>query len=505
MRTSGILLPIASLPGKYGIGCFSREAYSFVDFLVKAKQTYWQIVPIGPISFGDSPYRSFSAFAGNPYFIDPETLISEGLLTGEECRAVDFGSDRESVDYEKIYRGRFGLLRKAYDRSRALRNKEYVKFQEENREWLDSYAAYMAIKDHFGGISFLQWPKDIKNREPEALLRYEKELAEEMEFYRFLQYKFFQQWTKLKTYANKKGIQIIGDIPLYVASDSAEAWANPELFQREEGAFTKVAGYPPDQDSPKGQRWGNPLYDWEYHKKTGFSWWIARMKHCYKLYDVVRMNHFQGFDQYYVIPAEEKTGEKGYWQAGPGMAFFDAIRKALGEVPIFADDLGHITDRGRRLVEENGFPGVKVLEFAFDVKDFGGSNPYLPYHYQTNYVVYTGTYDNETVCGWLKSLTKAECRNVAHFVDAPVTDKIGICDGLIRTAHASVADYCIIPMQDYLHLGNEARMNQQDTLGSNWRWRVQAKSLTPELAKDIAALTLTYGRYPKKKRGKNDN
>ncbi len=502
MRTSGILLPIASLPGEYGIGCFSKEAYAFVDFLVEAKQTYWQIVPIGPTGYGDSPYQSFSTFAGNPYFIDLETLILEGLLTEGECKAIDFGTDENYIDYAKIYDGRFYILKSAYRRSDHLDKQSYADFLQEHKAWLDTYATYMAIKDSLGGVSFTEWDEDIKNRQPEVLDRYACELKEEIDFYRFVQYKFFQQWTKLKNYANAKGVKIIGDIPVYVSPDSADVWANPELFQMINGAYTGVAGCPPDGFSATGQLWGNPLYDWEYHKKTGFSWWISRIGHCAKLYDVIRIDHFRGFDQYYAIPAGEKTAQNGRWEDGPGFSLFAAIKEALGEISIIAEDLGYITDGVRELVEATGFPNMKVLEFAFDSRDSSGANNYLPFNYRSNSVVYTGTHDNETLCGWLKSITPDERKCVARFVNVPVTDDIGICDGLIRTAHACVSDYCIIPIQDYLHLGNEARINFPSTLGGNWKWRVDKKVLITELAKEMAVLTATYGRLPAKDRGK---
>ena len=543
MRTSGILLPITSLPSKYGIGCFSKEAYEFVDFLEKAKQTYWQILPLGPTSYGDSPYQSFSTFAGNPYFIDLTKLIEKGLLTAKECDLVDFGDNKSYVDYGKIYEGRFELLRTAYKRSKIEKDKDYKAFCKENEDWLFDYAAYMAIKDSFGGISFVEWPEDIRTREPKVLEAYVKKLQEEIGFYSYLQYEFYSQWKELKAYANKKGIKIIGDIPIYVSPDGSDVWANPELFQMEDGKPTAVAGCPPDGFSPTGQLWGNPLYDWDYHKKTGYKWWIKRMSHNNKLYDVIRIDHFRAFDQYYSIPAEDDTAEHGTWVDGPGYALFEAIEKAVGKIPIIAEDLGYITDTVRKLVKDTGFPNMKVLQFAFDSRDSSGPKDYLPYNYPNNCVVYTGTHDNETLCGWLTSITEEELRYVADYIgDVPFSTTIAqwhkerpmassdgqcdkerplastdgqcdkerpmastnaqcmkpalerICKGLIRAAHSSVADYCIIPLQDYLCLGNEARINTPSTTGDNWKWRYEQGVLTEELATEIADFTKLYGR-----------
>lgn len=326
MRESGVLLPVASLPSDYGIGCFSKEAYEFVDQLKAGGQKNWQILPLGPTGYGDSPYQSFSTFAGNPYFIDLETLIKEGLLTREECDACDFGDNAEFIDYEKIYFSRFKILRKAFER--FVPDEEFETFAEENKAWLEDYALYMAIKNSLGGISWSQWPAELKRRVPEAMEEKKKELEEEIQFIRFQQYEFTKQWTRLKKYANDQGIRIIGDIPIYVAFDSADAWANPQLFQfDEECTPIAVAGCPPDAFAATGQLWGNPLYDWEYHEKTGFAWWIQRLEYCYKLYDVVRVDHFRGFDEYYAIPYGDKTAENGKWRKGPGLELFKAVKK----------------------------------------------------------------------------------------------------------------------------------------------------------------------------------
>lgn len=498
MRTSGVLLPISSLPSAYGIGCFSKEAYEFVDFLADAKQTYWQLLPIGPTSYGDSPYASFSTYAGNPYFIDLQELISQELLSKEECDAVDFGDDETSVDYGKLYLGRFALLRKAFERSNIDKKAEYKVFCEEQAYWLDDYAAYMAIKMYFDGVSFVEWPEDIRLRKAEVLAEYCEKLSDDIAFYKYMQYEFYRQWERLKTYANEKGIRIIGDIPIYIAPDSADVWASPELFQMKDGSPTAVAGCPPDGFSATGQLWGNPIYDWDYHKKTGFAWWIGRMRHCSKMYDVIRIDHFRAFDQYYSIPADEETAVNGEWMDGPGFELFQAMKESLGELPIIAEDLGFITDSVRKLVQDTKFPNMKVLQFAFDSRDSAGPSEYLPHMYPTNCVVYTGTHDNETIVGWLESITKDDFQYVQEYLGLEKEDKDVICERMIRAAHGSVADYCIIPLQDYLHLNNNARMNTPSTTGGNWQWRFEKDVITRELAEHIAKLTKLYGRSLKK-------
>ncbi len=417
-RESGILLPVSSLPSRYGIGCFSREAYEFVDWLKETGQSYWQILPLGPTSYGDSPYQSFSTFAGNPYFISLEALIEEGVLTEEECEEADFGSRADSIDYAKIYRARFPLLRKAYERSRVSEDPEFCRFREENGWWLKDYALYMAVKARFDQKAWTEWAEDIRLRWNNAMDYYRRELYFDIEFHEYLQYQFFKQWTKLKTYANSKGIRIVGDIPIYVAMDSADAWANPQLFQLDgDNRPTAVAGCPPDGFSATGQLWGNPLYNWEYHRNTGYGWWISRLAHCYRLYDVVRIDHFRGFDEYYSIPADADTAVDGHWEKGPGLSFFQTIAAALGEKEIIAEDLGYVTDSVRQLVRDTGYPGMKVLEFAFDSRDSGCASDYLPHNYPENCVVYTGTHDNETIAGWFKSIHPEE-RTLARDISA---------------------------------------------------------------------------------------
>ena len=490
MRESGVLLPIASLPSDYGIGCFSKEAYEFVDQLKAGGQKNWQILPLGPTGYGDSPYQSFSTFAGNPYFIDLETLIKEGLLTREECDACDFGDNAEFIDYEKIYFSRFKILRKAFER--FVPDEEFETFAEENKAWLEDYALYMAIKNSLGGISWSQWPAELKRRVPEAMEEKKKELEEEIQFIRFQQYEFTKQWTRLKKYANDQGIRIIGDIPIYVAFDSADAWANPQLFQfDEECTPIAVAGCPPDAFAATGQLWGNPLYDWEYHEKTGFAWWIQRLEYCYKLYDVVRVDHFRGFDEYYAIPYGDKTAENGKWRKGPGLELFKAVKKAMGEMSIIAEDLGYLTDSVRQLVKDTGYPGMKVLQFAFDSRE---ESDYLPHNYEHNCVVYTGTHDNNTILGWLDEMAPEDRLLAERYLDNRYTRKEDMPWDFIRLAMASVADLAITPIQEFLCLGGEARINRPSTLGTNWKWRLLKGQITHEVTGKMYDMTKLYGR-----------
>ena len=496
MRASGILLPVSSLPGKYGIGCFSKEAYDFVDVLEKANQKYWQILPIGPTSYGDSPYQSFSTFAGNPYFISLEKLIEEELLTEEECNSVDFGENNEYIDYEKLYNGRFNLLKKAYKRSNP-EDEGFKKFVEENGFWIEDYAMFMAIKAEHNGESFELWEDEIRVRKPEAMERYREKFKDEILFYKFIQFKFYEQWFKLKEYANDKGIKIIGDIPIYVAYDSADVWANPELFQMDEEVKPiSVAGCPPDAFSADGQLWGNPVYKWDYHKQTGYTWWIRRIENSTKLYDVIRIDHFRGFDEYYAIPAGSKNAVVGKWEKGPGMDLFDVVKEKLGKISIIAEDLGYITDSVRQLVKDSNFPNMKVLEFAFDARDSYEPCEYLPFTYYNNCVVYTGTHDNDTVMGWMKTAPKASVKFATEYLN--LTEEEGYNWGMMRAAWSSVADMAIVPMQDLIGLGSEARINIPSTLGENWKWRALEGQITKDLAKKLYKYMQMYGRISEK-------
>ena len=492
MRKSGILLPVSSLPSAYGIGCFSREAYEFIDKLKTAGQSYWQILPLGPTSYGDSPYQSFSSFAGNPYFISLDGLVEEGYLTREDCTSCDFGDNEEYVDYEKLYKNRFLLLRKAYENSHIQDKEEFQAFVRENKDWLDNYALYMAVKAHFDNTCWVEWDEDIKLRKPEALKKYQKEFADEIGFYQFQQYLFAKQWKALKAYANQNGIKIIGDIPIYVAFDSSDAWANPELFQFDENCNPiAVAGCPPDGFSATGQLWGNPLYRWEYHKETGYAWWLNRLKATFEKYDVLRIDHFRGFDEYYAIPYGEPTAENGKWEPGPGYDLFKTMKEVLGKKEIIAEDLGFLTPSVLKLVKKTGYPGMKVLQFAFDSRE---ESDYLPHNYTKNCVVYTGTHDNDTTEGWFTALSARDRRFCRRYLDMKGRGRGRIHTALIRTALASVADTAIIPMQDYLGLDSRARINTPSTLGNNWKWRMKADAFTGELAEEIRKITKLYGR-----------
>ena len=497
-RASGILLPVFSLPSEHGIGCFSKEAYQFVDMLKKAGQSYWQILPLGPTGYGDSPYQSFSTFAGNPYFIDLAALAGEGLLTDAESREYDSEEQDESIDYEKIYKTRFKVLKKAHERFRDRmagghhERDAYEKFVSENAFWLDDYSLYMAVKDKNNGVSWNEWDAPLKNREEEALSEAREELAEEISFYKFQQYEFDRQWKKLHSYANEQGVKIIGDIPIYVAFDSADTWAAPQMFQFDENNEPEgVAGCPPDAFSATGQLWGNPLYDWEYHKKTGYEWWIRRIEHCLKLYDVVRIDHFRGFDEYYSIPYGETTAINGQWMPGPGMDLFRAIEEKLGRPEIIAEDLGFLTPSVLKLLKDSGFPGMKVLQFAFDARE---SSNYLPHTYPTNCVVYTGTHDNDTTRGWYRAVGKYARDFAKEYMCKPRLDEDSLAEDFICMAMGSVADLCVVPMQDYLGLGSEARINIPSTLGGNWVWRMKKGQFDEETAAEIYRVTKLYGR-----------
>lgn len=526
-RSAGILLAISSLPSKYGIGCFSESAYRFVDWLAEAGQSYWQILPLGMTSYGDSPYQSFSTFAGNPYFISLEEFIKEGLLTEEDCENADFGSDKTKVDYAKLYKNRYKLLKVAYrnfrkkpqdDRNEGIgeecRNKSLWEKKsnesawEENRDnmeklekfsrankWLDDYALFMALKNHFGGAAWSRWESDIRQGSEEAKEKYRRELEEEISFYKFLQYHFFRQWRALKKYAHKKGIKIIGDIPIYVAFDSADVWGQPELFALDENYVPKaVAGVPPDGFSADGQLWGNPLYDWDYHRKTGYEWWISRLAHCFELYDVVRIDHFRGFDEYYSVPYGEGTAKNGHWEKGPGIELFQAMEKALGKKEVIAEDLGFMTDSVRRLVKESEFPNMKVLEFAFDSRDTGSSNDYLPHNYNKNCVAYTGTHDNQTLVSWYATIQPREQKLVRDYLCDYYTPDGQLYRPLISLLMGSRARLCMIPMQDYLGLDDKSRMNTPSTVGENWKWRMKEEDMNRRLCEQIRNMTNRYGR-----------
>ena len=490
MRRSGILMPVFSIPGRYGIGSFSKESYKFVDFLKKAGQKIWQILPLGPTGFGDSPYQSFSTFAGNPYFIDLEEFIEKGFLTEEECEAFSYGENESHINYGIVYNSRKVLLKKAYERSNIASCKAFHRFVKQNQFWLEDYALYMAIKENQGGSGWISWEEDVKRRKPEIIAEYRERLQKEIECYKFQQYYFSKQWKRLKDYANQNGIEIVGDIPIYVSLDSADVWANPELFRLDKnGNPEAVAGCPPDAFSVTGQLWGNPLYDWEYHKETGYDWWSKRIAYCFQLYDVVRIDHFRGFDEYYSIPYGEENAINGQWEKGPGMDLFCTLKKKLGERPIIAEDLGFLTDSVIQLVKDTGYPGMKVLQFGFDSRE---ESDYLPHTYTKNSVVYTGTHDNDTTKHWFETLEVQDKKMATEYMN--LRKHGDACREMIRMAYACVSDTCIIPFQDFLELGEEARINTPSTLGGNWTWRMKEDALSCKLAEEMAELVRIYKR-----------
>ncbi len=498
MRASGILYPISSLPSRFGIGSFSREAYEFVDFLREAGQSYWQVLPFGPTGYGDSPYQSFSTFAGNPYFISLEDLVEEGLLKEEECEGAFWGSDPEYVDYGALYENRFRVLWTAYSRFRGseLENGDYREFVSREAYWLEDYCLFMALKQENGGKPWSEWTDIYRNRDKKAMTMIGEVLGETVGFFRFQQYEFMRQWKKLHTYANKNGVKIIGDIPIYVAFDSADTWAHPGQYRFDDKNIpTEVAGCPPDAFSATGQLWGNPIYDWEAMKKNGYSWWISRIRRSLEFYDVIRVDHFRGFDEYYAIPFGDETAENGKWEKGPGMDLFEAVRAELGDVAIIAEDLGYITPSVRELLKTSGYPGMKVLQFAFDESE---QSVYLSYRHEPNSVVYTGTHDNMTTRGWIESISDHDRDYARRYINSIYTDYGQFTWDFIREAFRSVSDLCIVPIQDFLVKGNEARMNAPSSAMGNWQWRVTPHFLTEELAKSIYEMTKLYGRLPVK-------
>ena len=497
-RYAGVLLSVTSLPSRYGIGCFDSAAYKFVDWLEKAGQRYWQILPLGSTAHGgsdDSPYQSYSAFAGNPYLISLEALIAEGLLTKEECDSTAFGENPAKVDFDALAENRLNLLHKAYGRSNIGANAEFRNFCQENAWWLDDYALFMSLKTFFGDVPFTQWPEDIRMHWGFALDYYNEKLYFDVEFHKYLQFLFMRDWSALKGYANSKHIQIVGDIPIYVSPDGADVWAHPELFQLDtENKPYAIAGCPPDAFAADGQVWGNPLYRWDYHRSTGYEWWCSRMWYSFKLYDVVRIDHFRGFDAYFSIPAGAASAKDGHWEPGPGMDLFNTIRWNLGDVQVIAEDLGTMTDSVRALVYNSGYPNMKVLQFALDEGDICAANDYWPHNYNSNCVVYTGTHDNETIAGWFAGLSPRGKRQIRDYLCDYTTPDNQIYRCLINQAMTCVAKDCIVPIQDYLGLPNTARMNQPGTVGFNWRWRLVEGQLTEELAKEMNAMTYRTNR-----------
>ena len=491
-RSSGILMPISSLPSPHGIGTMGKAAYDFADFLAAAGQKYWQLLPLGPTSYGDSPYQSFSSFAGNPYFIDLDLLVKDKLLTRAEVNACDWGDDPRYVDYGKIYASRFTLLEKAKTRGFTRDREAVAAFERENERWLPNYALFMALKRHFSMKSWTEWDdEDIRCRtSSEVIERYRAELREDVELFTYIQFLFFRQWEALKAYIHSLGIRIIGDLPIYVAMDSADVWAEPEMFQLDEhNVPTEVSGVPPDCFSEDGQLWGNPLYDWPRHEAEDFRWWKRRIKHATSIYDVVRIDHFRGFESYYSIPAGNKTAAGGHWEKGPDRAFIDAMHKALGEGGIIAEDLGYLTPEVKAMLAASGYPGMKIMQFAFDSREPGN---YLPYTYPRNSVVYTGTHDNVTTEGWRQSASAEDVAYACRYLRCAPED---LTEAMICACLSCVSDMAVIPLADWLHLDAEARINTPSTQGANWQWRL-TQPLTPALSAHIAELTALYHRVP---------
>ena len=493
-RSSGILFHPTSLPGKYGIGTLGKEAYAFIDFLKKSRQKLWQIFPLGPTGYGDSPYQSFSSFAGNPYLIDFDLLIEAHLLSEEDLRDVFFGDNEEYIDYGAIYNQKYPLLRRAYENFKSSDNHEMREnlehFKRENASWLNDYSLYISLKNHFNGLPWNEWAHDIKNREHGAMEHYRNELADDIEYHNFIQFLFFKQWGDVKRYANENGIKIIGDIPIFVAADSSDAWANPEIFLfDEERKPVKVAGVPPDYFSATGQLWGNPLYNWQKLKETNYSWWVERVRANLSTCDIIRIDHFRGFEAYWAVPYGDDTAINGQWEPGPGIDLFNAIKSQLGELPIIAEDLGLMTQGVIDLREATGFPGMKILGFAFDS---GEENDYLPHTYTKNCVVYTGTHDNDTLIGWFQKAKEEDRQFARDYLNSRSDDEIHW--NAIRGAWSSVANMAISPVQDFLGLGSEARINTPGVAAGNWQWRLRHGVLTDELAERIAKLTRVYSR-----------
>ena len=490
-RSSGVLMHITSLPGEFGIGTFGKSAYDFVDFLEETKQTYWQILPLTTTSYGDSPYQSFSAVAGNLNLIDFSLLKEDGLLEESDYVNVNFGENPEKVDYALLFEARRPILEKAV--ANTSKNNEVLaeieKFEAENSSWLADYAEYMAIKESFGYKSFIHWDEDIKKGEQAAREKYRSELQDSIRYYTVTQYFFFKQWLALKEYANEKGIKIIGDMPIYVSADSVEMWTMPELFKVDENNEPLyVAGCPADDFSPTGQLWGNPIYDWEKHKEQGFSWWIYRVQESFKIYDVLRIDHFKGFSDFWQIDKDAENAVNGTWEAGPGIELFQKIKEQLGDLPIVAENLGFIDAKAEKLLDDSGYPGMKILQFAFPGED----NLDRPHHYTQNSVAYTGTHDNDVVNGWYEKLSESEKELVSEYLNR--RDDETITEAMIRGIYSSVSDYAIVTMQDLLDKDATSRMNVPSTVGGNWEWRMLAEDLTEERKEFLRNITVRYSR-----------
>lgn len=488
-RKCGVLMHITALPSPYGIGTFGKEAEKFADWLKDAGQSYWQVLPIGPTGYGDSPYQPFSSFAGNPLLIDLDQLVEDGYITKESCQNADFGADPSYVDYDKVAKTRDSLLREAFASFKD--DVGYTAFISKEADWLDDYALFTALKGKFSGKPWTLWDDDIKLRNPEAIQRYTDELREEIHYIKFVQYLFFHQWDAFRRYCNKNGISIIGDIPIYVSPDSADVWAQPELFELDERRNPRrVAGVPPDYFSATGQLWGNPLYNWDEMKKDGYKWWIKRVKKSAECYDMLRIDHFRAFDTYYAIPFGNKDAVVGKWEKGPGMALFNAIKEELGDVNIIAEDLGDIFDSVKELLKDSGFPGMRVFQFGFNPEH--NDNEHLPHHYPENSVAYTGTHDNATIIQWYREADPQSRVMAKRYIRKSLFERTNMA--FIRCVYASPSNLAIIPMQDVLGLGAEGRMNVPSTVGGNWSWRMKQNALSRANASKLRELAESYQR-----------
>lgn len=490
MRSSGVLMHLSSLPSPYGIGTMGKQAKQFVDFLEKAGQTYWQMLPICPTSYGDSPYQSPSGFAGNPYFIDLDILCTKKLLKKSECKSYQWNEKDDTVDYALLYKNRYDLLRKAKVRFFENVPQEYGQFCEKEADWLDDFALFMALKEAHNGAQWSEWERPLKFREAEAIAKAKDTYADEIDFWKMLQYLFFEQWCELKNYANEWGIRIIGDVPIYVAGDSVDVWTNPSQFYLDENLEPiDVAGCPPDAFSADGQLWGNPLFRWDVMREDGYSWWTMRLRKMSTLYDVIRIDHFRGFDSYYAIPGKDTTARNGVWRNGPGMELFRAVEEKLGKLDIIVEDLGFLTPSVLQLVADSGYPGMKVVQFAFDSRD---DSDYMPHNYDKHCVVYTGTHDNDTILGWMKQAPKNSVKKAKEYLR--MTKEEGYNWGMMCGAWMSSANLAVVTMQDLIGLGSSARMNIPSTLGGNWTWRALPGQINAPLANKLHHKTELYGR-----------
>ena len=488
-RSAGVLMHITSLPSNYGIGTLGLEAYRFADFLVKAKQKNWQMLPLGPTGYGDSPYQSTSSYAGNPYMIDLDTLIAEKLLTKEEVTSVNWGKDETKVDFGNMFKKRYPVLEKAFKRFKP--NTDYDFFVKENKDWLEDYALFMSLKEHFGYGQWTEWPEDIKLRKPATLEKCRKDLAKKINFHKFIQFKFYEQFNKLKNYCHKMGLKLIGDVPIYVPLDSSDVWANPSIFQLDKKLTPlAVAGVPPDAFTADGQLWGNPLYDWDKMAKDDFKWFVNRLRATGKLFDVIRIDHFRGLESYWSVPFGDKTAKNGHWVKGPDMGLIKAIHKYLPNLEFIAEDLGYLTPEVLALREGSGFPGMKVLEFAFDTRE---KSDYLPHTYNKNTVCYAGTHDNEVLVQWEKDIPPEDRSLAERYLGLPGGADLRY--PILRAGMASVSYLFVAQLQDYLGLGGESRMNRPGIMdGKNWLWRAKHDQINDKLAEDIAYLTHLYAR-----------